>query len=158
MASGTPWDSFGRPLKANPHASQTDEGAYERMKGNVLDEVKRFFRPEFLNRIDNTIVFHSLSREHMMAIVQLMLGEVSSSLIEKGMDLEVTDAAKDWLCEKGYDPTFGARPLRRTIQDNVEDKLSDAILGGDLNPGDTALVDVEEDEIVIRAKKAIAVA
>ena len=74
------------------------------------------------------------------------------------MDLEVTDAAKDWLCEKGYDPTFGARPLRRTIQDNVEDKLSDAILGGDLNPGDTALVDVEEDEIVIKAKKAIAVA
>ena len=137
--------------------SQTDEKAYERMKGNVLDEVKRFFRPEFLNRIDNTIVFHSLNRDHMMAIVDLMLIEISGSLIEKGMDLEVTDAAKSWLADKGYDPTFGARPLRRTIQDNVEDRLSDAILGGVLNPGDTALVDVEEDEIAVKAKEAMAV-
>ncbi|MCH9009872.1 MAG: ATP-dependent Clp protease ATP-binding subunit [Chloroflexi bacterium] len=143
---------------ARGDSAQTDEKAYERMKGNVLDEVKRFFRPEFLNRIDNTIVFHALTRDHMMEIVHLMLGEVSSSLIEKGIDLEVTDTAKAWLAEKGYDPTFGARPLRRTIQDNVEDKLSDAILGGDLNPGDTALVDIEDDEIVVKSKKPVAVA
>ncbi|MCH8064041.1 MAG: AAA family ATPase, partial [Chloroflexi bacterium] len=143
---------------ARGESAQTDEKAYERMKNNVLDEVKRFFRPEFLNRIDNTIVFHALTRDHMMEIVQLMLAEVSSSLIEKGIDLEVTDAAKSWLAEKGYDPTFGARPLRRTIQDNVEDKLSDAILGGDLNPGDTALVDIEDDEIVVTSKKPVAVA
>ena len=143
---------------ARGDSAQTDEKAYERMKGNVLDEVKRFFRPEFLNRIDNTIVFHALTRDHMMEIVHLMLGEVSSSLIEKGIDLEVSDTAKAWLAEKGYDPTFGARPLRRTIQDNVEDKLSDAILGGDLNPGDTALVDIEDDEIVVKSKKPVAVA
>ncbi|MCH7624437.1 MAG: ATP-dependent Clp protease ATP-binding subunit [Chloroflexi bacterium] len=143
---------------ARGDSAQTDEKAYERMKTNVLDEVKRFFRPEFLNRIDNTIVFHALTRDHMMEIVHLMLGEVSSSLIEKGIDLEVTDTAKAWLAEKGYDPTFGARPLRRTIQDNVEDKLSDAILGGDLNPGDTALVDIEDDEIVVKSKKPVAVA
>ena len=143
---------------ARGDSAQTDEKAYERMKGNVLDEVKRFFRPEFLNRIDNTIVFHALTRDHMMEIVHLMLGEVSSSLIEKGIDLEVSDTAKAWLAEKGYDPTFGARPLRRTIQDNVEDKLSDAILGGDLNPGDTAQVDIEDDEIVVKSKKPVAVA
>ena len=82
---------------ARGDSAQTDEKAYERMKGNVLDEVKRFFRPEFLNRIDNTIVFHALTRDHMMEIVHLMLGEVSRSLIAKGLDLEVSDTAKAWL-------------------------------------------------------------
>ena len=129
--------------------------AYERMKNNVLDEVKRFFRPEFLNRIDGTVVFHSLSREHMEQIVDLMLAEVSSSLIERGISLEVTEEAKGWLSEHGFDPKFGARPLRRVIQDNVEDRLSDAILAGDLNPADTALIDVEEDEIVVRAQSPV---
>jgi ATP-dependent Clp protease ATP-binding subunit ClpC len=125
------------------------------MKNNVLDEVKRFFRPEFLNRIDGTVVFHSLNREHMEQIVDLMLTEVSSSLIERGISLEITDEAKEWLSEHGFDPKFGARPLRRVIQDNVEDRLSDAILAGDLNPADTALIDVDEDEIVVRAQSPV---
>ena len=81
-----------------------------------------------------------------------------SSATEEFSVSESGVTAKSWLADKGYDPTFGARPLRRTIQDNVEDKMSDAILGGDLNPGDTALVDIEDDEIVVKAKKPVAVA
>jgi ATP-dependent Clp protease ATP-binding subunit ClpC len=123
----------------------------------VLDEVKRFFRPEFLNRIDGTEVFHGLTREQMKQIVELMLTEVSSSLIEKGISLEITEEAKAWLSEKGYDPQFGARPLRRVIQDNVEDRLTDAILGGDLSPGDTAVIDVSDDEIVVKAQSPVPV-
>ena len=142
-------------------AARSDKGggsdqAYQRMKTNVLDEVKRFFRPEFLNRIDGSVVFHSLSREHMHEIIPIELKDVTSNLIEKGIDLRVTDAAKDWMVEKGYDPIFGARPLRRAIQDHVEDKLSDAILRGDLGPADTAIVDIEDGEVVIRAESPFA--
>ena len=140
---------------ARSGGAQGEKEAYERMKGNVLDEVKRFFRPEFLNRIDGTIVFHALSREHMHEIVDLMLSEVSSNLIEKGISLDMTDEAKAWLAEKGYDPQFGARPLRRVIQDNVEDKLSDAILNGNLNPGDTAEVGIAEGEIVVKCESPL---
>ena len=135
--------------------------AYERMRDNVNDEVKRFFRPEFLNRIDGQVVFHPLTQEHMLDIVKLMLVDVSSNLIEKGMDLEVTEAAQAWIAEKGYDPQFGARPLRRVIQDYLEDKLSDAILGGTLNPSDTAVVEVEDDneglKVHAKAKEALPV-
>ena len=134
------------------------EEKYNRMRDNVMDEVKRFFRPEFLNRIDSSVVFHQLSREHMTTIVGLMLNEVVSSLIEKGINLEVTDDAKDWLCDKGFDPVFGARPLRRVIQDNLEDKLSDAILAGELGPADTAVVEVEEDDIVVKTRSPFTVA
>ena len=143
---------------ARGESSQGDAEAYERMKTNVLDEVKRFFRPEFLNRIDGTVVFHALDRDHMNQIVDLMLTEVASNLIEKGIDLEVTDEAKVWLAEKGYDPQFGARPLRRVIQDSIEDKLSDAVLGGELGPGNTAIIDVEEDDIIVKSQSAFPVA
>jgi ATP-dependent Clp protease ATP-binding subunit ClpC len=144
---------------ARADGAQQDAEAHERMKNNVLDEVKRFFRPEFLNRIDGTEVFHALTREHMEQIVELMLTEVSSNLIEKGISLEITDEAKGWLSEKGYDPQFGARPLRRVIQDSVEDRLSDAILGGELKPGDTAVVDTGDDgEIVVAAQSPVPLA
>ena len=138
--------------------AQGDAEAYERMKTNVLDEVKRFFRPEFLNRIDGSVVFHGLSLEHMHQIVDLMLAEVSSNLVEKGIDLEVTDEAKNWLAENGYDPQFGARPLRRVIQDNVEDRLSDAILGGELVPGNTAVIEIVDDAIAVQAKSPLPLA
>ena len=130
---------------------------YERMKNNVLDEIKRFFRPEFLNRIDDTVVFHALSKEHMHEIVELMLKTVASGLLEKGINLEVIDEAKDWMAEKGYDPLFGARPLRRVIQDQVEDQLSDSILDGSLKPGDTATIDLAEDKIVVNAQSPLPV-
>ena len=128
---------------------------YERMKNNVLDEIKKFFRPEFLNRIDGTVVFHALSREHMNDIVELDLKDVASGLLEKGINFEVTDEAKEWIADKGYDPVFGARPLRRVVQDNVEDKLSDGVLEGIFNPGDTAVVELQEGEIVVRSKPPV---
>ncbi len=123
---------------------------YGKMKDKVLGEMKKRFRPEFLNRIDGIVVFHSLSKEQIRQIVDLMLSEVVKSLSEKNVKLEITDAARDFLGEKGYDPTFGARPLRRIIQNEVEDKLSDALLRGEFCPGDTVKVDRDGEAIVIR--------
>ena len=129
--------------------AQGEEDLYSRMKDNVLEEVKHFFRPEFLNRIDGTIVFHALNREHMEDIVDNFMQEVSMTLLEKGISLELTQSARSWLAEKGYDPAFGARPLRRVIQDTIEDKLSDMVLSGQLGPADTAIIDILDDDIAI---------
>lgn len=123
---------------------------YEKMKEKVLGEMKKVFRPEFLNRIDATVVFHALNKDHIRQIVDLMLNQVSTSLKEKGVSLEVTDEAKDFLGDKGYDPVFGARPLRRTIQNLVEDQLSEALLRGEFLPGDTVVVDCVEGKIIMR--------
>ncbi|MCJ7828890.1 MAG: ATP-dependent Clp protease ATP-binding subunit, partial [Dehalococcoidia bacterium] len=124
---------------------------YEKMKEKVLSELKTTFLPEFLNRIDEVVVFHSLSKEQIRQIVDLMLGQVTKSVGEKNMKLEITDATRDFLCEKGYDPIFGARPLRRVIQSEVEDKLSEALLRGEFHPGDILKVDYDGEKIVIRA-------
>ena len=124
---------------------------YERMKEKLLGELKKAFRPEFLNRIDGVIVFHPLSKEHIRKIVDLMLAIITERLAEKAIKLEVTDAAKDLLGEKGYDEVFGARPLRRAIQNMVEDKLSEGLLSGKFQSGDTAVVDLEEGEIVVHS-------
>ena len=121
---------------------QTERQRYEKMKDKVLQEMKRVFRPEFLNRVDTTLVFHPLSRAHIRSIVDMMLKEVDSRIKEKQVDLDVTEAARDWLGEKGYDPVFGARPLRRVIQERLEDSLSEALLRGDFQPGDTIRVDL----------------
>ena len=115
----------------------------------LLNELKKTFRPEFLNRIDGVVVFHSLSKEHVRKIVDLMLDMVAKQLAEKRITLEVTDAAKDFLGTKGYDEVFGARPLRRVIQDMVEDKLSEDLLRGKFREGDKVVVDLEEEEIVV---------
>ena len=135
----------------------SDQNAYLKMKDNVLNEVKHFFRPEFLNRIDGTVVFHPLNRSNMENIVDILMREVISNLLEKGISLEITPEAKKWLAEKGYDPTFGARPLRRLIQDTVEDKLSDEILAGNIGPADTAMIGVSEnsDDIVISTQSPV---
>ncbi len=125
---------------------------YDKMKDKLLGELKKpehGFRPEFLNRIDSVVVFHALAKEHIRKIADLMLVMVAKQLGEKGVKLEVTEAAKDLLSEKGYDEVFGARPLRRVIQDMVEDKLSDGLLRGEFRPGDTAVVDREGDVIVV---------
>ncbi|HXF50363.1 MAG TPA: NDP-hexose 4-ketoreductase, partial [Dehalococcoidia bacterium] len=122
---------------------------YEKMKQKVLDELKRVFKPEFLNRIDSTVVFHALSKEHIRKIVDLQLQEVEKNLLMKGVTLEVTDAARDWLGERGYDQVFGARPLRRVIQNEVEDRLSEALLEGRFQPGDRIQIDVQGDDIVL---------
>jgi len=141
-------------------ATHTDEAKnrqveYDKMKGKVLGELKKTFRPEFLNRITSVIVFHSLSKDQIRQIVDLMLGIVTKSLAEKSIGLEITDAAKDFLGEKGYDPTFGARPLRRVIQTEVEDKLSEALLRGEFSSGDTLKIDYDGEKIVIRGAAGI---
>jgi ATP-dependent Clp protease ATP-binding subunit ClpC len=132
--------------------AKTQQMGYERMKEKLLDELKKSFRPEFLNRIDGVVVFHSLTKEDIRKIVDLMLATVAQQVAEKGIKLEVTDAAKGFLGEKGYDEVFGARPLRRVIQDMVEDKLSESFLRGKFHPGDTAVVDLEGEEIVVHSE------
>ena len=135
--------------------AKTREQAYDKMKDNLLNEMKKTFRPEFLNRVDGVVVFHSLSKEQIRQIVDLMLTSVTQQLKEKDIALEVTDAAKDFLGEKGYDEVYGARPLRRAIQDMVEDKLSEDLLRGNFQSGDSVIVDLEEDQIVVRPVTAV---
>ncbi|MEX2324187.1 MAG: AAA family ATPase, partial [Nitriliruptoraceae bacterium] len=122
-----------------------DTSMYERMQRQVDDELKRHFRPEFLNRIDDTIVFHPLTRDEVKSIVDLMIARVKSQLMTKGLDLELTDVLKSWLADKGYDPQLGARPLRRTIQRELEDKLSERILLGEFPDGALIVADVDTD-------------
>ncbi len=119
---------------------------YERMKGKVSDELKNHFRPEFLNRIDDVIVFHQLNKEQIIQIVDLMIANLDERLKAKDMGIELTQAAKDLLAARGYDPLLGARPLRRVIQREIEDALSERILFSELNPGEIILVDVEGED------------
>ncbi|MEY3344315.1 MAG: hypothetical protein RL125_36, partial [Actinomycetota bacterium] len=121
-------------------------GNYERMKAKVQDELKSHFRPEFLNRIDDIIVFHQLTEEEIVQIVDLMIANLENRLKAKDMGIELTSAAKTILAKRGYDPVLGARPLRRTIQREIEDVLSEKILFGDLKAGQIVVIDVEGEE------------
>ena len=125
--------------------AQTNEDRYRRMKDKVLNELKNVFRPEFLNRVDSTVVFHALTQQHIRAIVDLELSQVERRLAMRAITFEVTDAARDWLGEKGYDQVFGARPLRRVIQDNIEDRLSEMLLAGEFGTGDKLIIDRREE-------------
>jgi ATP-dependent Clp protease ATP-binding subunit ClpC len=116
---------------------------YDRMKGKVQDELKNHFRPEFLNRIDDVIVFHQLTKDQIIHIVDLMIANLDDRLKAKDMGIELTQAAKDLLAARGYDPLLGARPLRRVIQREIEDSLSERILFGELKAGEIIVVDVE---------------
>ncbi len=129
--------------------SKRAEDQYEKMKEKVLTAMKNVFRPEFLNRLDGTVVFHGLSRDHIRQIVENEMKLVESQLQAKEVTLEMTDAAKDWIGDKGFDPVFGARPLRRVIQNEIEDRLSEALLEERFHAGDTVRIDVQNDEIVL---------
>jgi ATP-dependent Clp protease ATP-binding subunit ClpC len=118
-------------------------GSYERMTNRVQDELKQHFRPEFLNRVDDVIVFHQLTREEIFQIVDLMIAKVEERLKDRDMGIELTPAAKELLAERGYDPVLGARPLRRTIQREIEDQLSEKILFGEVKAGQIIMVDTE---------------
>jgi ATP-dependent Clp protease ATP-binding subunit ClpC len=118
-------------------------GSYDRMKSKVGEELKQHFRPEFLNRVDDIIVFHQLLREEIFSIVDLMIAKVDDRLKDRDMAIELRPDAKDLLSQRGYDPVLGARPLRRTIQREIEDSLSEKILFGELRPGQIVIVDVE---------------
>jgi ATP-dependent Clp protease ATP-binding subunit ClpC len=138
--------------KANVGFSKTDEAvSYAKMKEKVNDALKQHFRPEFLNRIDETIVFHELSRAEVVSIVDLMIKRVQDQLVAQGIGLELTPEAKLLLADKGYDPTLGARPLRRAIQRMIEDPMSERILFKEFTAGETVIVDAEGGEIVFRS-------
>jgi len=130
--------------------AQDEREAYQDMKDKVLGELKRIFRPEFLNRIDGTVVFHALNQEQIKEIVDLEIDKVCERLTEYDMCLSLTDTAREYLAQKGYDPTLGARPLRRVIQTEVEDALSEAMLAGRFDAGGMVVIDVEDDELVFR--------
>ncbi len=136
-------------------ASEDQESNYERMKQKVNDELKQHFRPEFLNRIDDTIVFHQLNEDEILQIVDIMIGRIETQLRNKDMALELTDAAKLWLAKKGWDPVMGARPLRRTIQREIEDSLSERILFNEAKPGQIILVDCEGDPNNVEQSKLV---
>jgi ATP-dependent Clp protease ATP-binding subunit ClpC len=129
-------------------STSDEQVTYEKMKDRVMEELKRSFRPEFLNRIDEIIVFQSLSLENVKSIVDLMMRRVSDQLKAKDIDIELTESAKDVLADKGYDPTLGARPLRRTIQRLVEDPLSEKLLWKEFAAGQTIIVDAQDGEIL----------
>ena len=121
------------------------QGSYERMKAKVGDELKTHFRPEFLNRIDDIVVFHQLTEAEIVQIVDLMIAQLDERLRAKDMGIELTTGAKSLLAKRGYDPVLGARPLRRTIQRELEDVLSEKMLFGDLKAGEIVLVDVSDE-------------
>lgn len=131
--------------KALGFAPPDEQTSFERMSEKVKDEISRVFNPEFLNRVDDTIVFHPLSRDHISKIVEIMFGEVQSRVSDEGFQIVRTDAATKFLVDHGYDESFGARPLRRAIQRYIEDPLSDKILMGEFSPGEEIQVDVSED-------------
>jgi ATP-dependent Clp protease ATP-binding subunit ClpC len=120
------------------------------MQAKVHEELKRHFRPEFLNRIDEVIVFAELTQDEVTEIVDLMIQRVTGQLASQGLTLELTQEAKLLLAKKGYDPTLGARPLRRAIQRHIEDALSEKILWKEFRAGETVLVDVDGEEFVFR--------
>ncbi len=123
---------------------------YTEMKDKVLEELKKAFRPEFLNRIDEITVFHSLQKEHIQEIIKLMAETLKKRLSEQGVDFSLTDAALDKIADVGYDPEYGARPLRRALQREVEDRLSEAMLGGTIARGSKVALDVQDGEFVVR--------
>ncbi len=140
---------FGRI--AGPKTAEEITRQMDSIKGRITDELKRVFRPEFLNRLDETIIFQPLSSDEILQVVSLMLDRVSKQIAQKGMDFEVTNSAKEFLAREGFDPQYGARPLRRAVQRLVEDPLSEEILLGKFVANDTVVVDTtEEDGIVFR--------
>jgi ATP-dependent Clp protease ATP-binding subunit ClpC len=125
-------------------SSNGDDDARENKK-KIEDGLRRTFRPEFLNRIDEIIIFHTLTLEHMVQIVDLQMKEIRERLEERGIAVKLTEDAREWLAEEGYDPAFGARPLRRTLQRYLESPLSKQLLLGEFEAGDQILADVGDD-------------
>ncbi|KKB34838.1 ATP-dependent protease ATP-binding subunit ClpC [Bacillus thermotolerans] len=132
---------------------QDGEQDFKDMKGKVMDELKRAFRPEFLNRIDEIIVFHALEKKHLKEIVTLMSDELTKRLREQDISVELTEQAKDKIAEEGYDPEYGARPLRRALQKQVEDRLSEELLKGKVLAGQSVVIDVEDGNFVVKTKE-----
>ena len=133
------------------------ENAFEKLKSNVMSELKRIFNPEFLNRIDESVMFHPLTFDHMKEIVDIMLERLNEQMVEQGITLEIEAAAKDWLAHQGYDPAYGARPLRRAIRRHIEDPLSEEVLRGEFAGGGVVLIKLAGEELAFVAKQEDAV-
>ncbi|MFC1939692.1 ATP-dependent Clp protease ATP-binding subunit [Chloroflexota bacterium] len=142
------------PQNGGAKASQK---SYEDMKEKVMTEVKKTFRPEFLNRLDETIVFHELNEEQLRQVVDFMVKDLQERLAERKLELEITDAAKSWLAKVGFDPVYGARPLRRAVERYVENPLSTKVLRGEFKEGDKAMVDLVDDALTFTAQASEAV-
>jgi ATP-dependent Clp protease ATP-binding subunit ClpB len=127
------------------HRGSFSGDGYERMKDTVLEELRHHFRPEFLNRVDEVIVFHALSEEHLKQIVEIQLGRLRARLAERHIALELTDTARANLVRTGYDPHYGARPLKRAIQKKIETPLGRLLLKGEIHDGQTVMVDAERE-------------
>ena len=143
-------------LKRNKYVGfniQDGDQDYKDMKGKVMGELKKAFRPEFLNRIDEIIVFHALERKHLEEIVTLLSEQLIKRLKEQHISLELTAAAKEKISQEGYDPEYGARPLRRAIQKHIEDRLSEELLKGTLLTGQHAIIDVDNGEFIVRMEE-----
>ncbi|MDQ0300926.1 ATP-dependent Clp protease ATP-binding subunit ClpC [Salibacterium salarium] len=143
-------------LKKNNYVgftTNTDEGEdHKNMRNKVMGELKNTFRPEFLNRIDEIIVFHSLEKQHIKEIVVLMAEQLKQRLSEQGINIELSEEAQDKISDEGFDPEYGARPLRRALQRQVEDRLSEELLRGNIQKGDTAFIDVKDGEYYVETK------
>jgi ATP-dependent Clp protease ATP-binding subunit ClpC len=131
----------------------SETSAMEKMRENIKQELKRTFNPEFLNRIDEIVMFHPLSIDHIAQIVDIQVERLNKALIEKGLTVEVDEEAKRWLAEKGYDPSFGARPLKRVIQKYIEDPLSEEVVRGRFKEGGIVEVKRSGDELTFALKR-----
>ena len=128
-----------------------DDSKYEEMRDRVTEAMRASFRPEFLNRIDENIIFHSLTKEQLREIVKLQVQFLEGRLEDKKMSLKFSDPALNWLADMGYDPVYGARPLKRAIQKELETPIAKQILRGELKNGDTIFIDVENERLVFQA-------
>jgi len=140
-------------LGAEYLAQLKDGESVEAVRGKVLDAVKAAFRPEFLNRIDEILLFHRLERQHMGAIVDIQMKRLQELLKERDVTLTLTPAARDWLALEGYDPAYGARPLKRVIQREIQDQLAEEILAGKVADGTNVVVDAGEEHLVLKPEK-----
>jgi ATP-dependent Clp protease ATP-binding subunit ClpB len=141
-------------LGSNVIQEMAGESNYARMKTAVMEIVQQHFRPEFINRVDDIVVFHPLGTEQIRAIVDIQLAALRRRLGERDMDLALTDRARSLIGEAGFDPVYGARPLRRAIQQQIENPLAERILGGTFSPGDRIVVDAGEGQLVFEKKAA----
>jgi len=156
MTSNVGAQLISRQMNLGFAAKQEAKGQkldYDTMKERVLAEMKKTFRPEFINRIDEIIVFHQLTEEQLRQIVELLVKELQERLADRKLSIELSDKAKSWLVKEGYDPVYGARPLRRAIERHVENPLSSKLLGGEFKEGDTVKVDLGDKGLTFTLKK-----
>jgi ATP-dependent Clp protease ATP-binding subunit ClpC len=138
---------------AKKDQAKTQKSNYEDMREKVLAEVKKTFRPEFLNRLDEVIVFHELNESQLRQVVDLLAKDLEKRLADRKLTIEITESAKSWLAKEGYDPVYGARPLRRALEKYVENPLSVKVLGGEFKEGDTIIVDTGIEGLIFTPKK-----